>query len=192
MSTTRINRLIYIVVGLVFVIGTADYFGLTMEDGHLKQRIPLTAKVKPEAVVNPSSIPHTTRIETVRLHTYVVNPSAGDNAWLGLARVPALVVVCALLFLALKFAANAAHQRIFEASNVWALRAAALLLILAPFVRLASSRALDHVIGASPIGNLPTIVEFSPGPLVAGLALLLLAEAFAVGRRAQKDTEGLV
>jgi hypothetical protein len=192
MSATHINRLIYVVGGLIFIIGLADSFGLTVKDGHVTQSVPLSTKVKSEAVINQAAIPNTTEVAVVRVRTNLDGPSSADNAWLLVARLPGLFIICGLALLGLKFVVNVARQRIFEMSSIWALRVAALLLFVAPFVKVATSHALHRVIDSSPVGHLPTYTTFSPGPLVAGLALVLLAEAFAVGRRAQKDTEGLV
>ncbi|WP_240719923.1 hypothetical protein [Pseudarthrobacter sp. NamB4] len=137
---------------------------------------------------------HFTSLET----TIPVLPSgpAASLAWAGLLNQVAVLAILALSFL---LAYRLQGRILFTAKSAHLVGAAGIVLAVAGM----SGQVLDgvgrsrlaEIVGANPRGPGESQVfpaEFDTGPLMLGIALLLVAAVFEYGRRLQKDTEGLV
>jgi hypothetical protein len=120
--------------------------------------------------------------------------------WLLLAEValPALatVVVCAALWW---LGLSLIRQRAFRKSMVPVLATASLALIVAGMIApllggIARAQVVEHLaaFGADTRNFWMLLVEVNPAPIGWGIALALVATAFEVGQRMQRETEGLV
>ncbi len=120
--------------------------------------------------------------------------------WLLLAEValPALatVIVCAALWW---LGLSLIRQRAFRRSMVPALATSAFALVvtgmLGPFLgAIARSQIVEQLAaaGADTDAFWAFVVEMNPASIGWGIALALVATAFEVGRRLQRETEGLV
>lgn len=195
MSTKWVNRIIWAAVGFVFLLGLTLLFGLRIDDGKLTQVVPIATRAQTAPLIDPSEVPSAATVgQTVRVQTYIRDIGAIDNAWLLAARLPSLLIVSGLIYLLLRFVVLIADRKPFHISNIRGMRVAAALLMLAPIVKFSSDWILRRqFIETSSISSLELAsLKPSPGPLLAGLAVLIIAEAFASGRRAEKDVEGLV
>ncbi|MGN7256558.1 hypothetical protein [Arthrobacter sp. SAFR-023] len=116
--------------------------------------------------------------------------------WAGALNQLGILAVLALIFL---LAYRLRSEILFTRGSAWLVGAGGIVLALSGTVgqildSIARSRLAD-LIGAH--GRVPGeyylfSVDFNVGPLVLGIALLLVAGVFEFGRRLQKDTEGLV
>lgn len=117
-------------------------------------------------------------------------------AWAEALNQAGILAVLALIFL---LAYRLRSEILFTPGSAWLVGAGGAVLAVAGTVgqildSLARSRLADligvngHVPGESYIFSL----DFNAGPLVLGIALVLVAGVFQFGRRLQKDTEGLV
>jgi hypothetical protein len=89
------------------------------------------------------------------------------------------------------------RQRAFRKSMAPVLATAAIALIVAgmigPFLGAIGRAQVVDGLPASVAGNFWTLLyELDPAPLGWGIALALIVSAFEVGRRLQRETEGLV
>ena len=120
--------------------------------------------------------------------------------WLLLAEValPALatVIVCAALWW---LGLSLIRQRAFRRSMVPALATAAFALIVAGMIAplvggIARAQVVEQLTasGADTSGFWMLLVTLNPAPIGWGIALALVATAFEVGQRLQRETEGLV
>lgn len=117
-------------------------------------------------------------------------------AWAEALNQTGILAVLALIFLV---AYRLRSEILFTAGSAWLVGAGGAVLAVAGTVgqildSLARSRLAD-LIGAN--GRVPGesylfSLDFNVGPLVLGIALVLVAGVFQFGRRLQKDTEGLV
>ncbi|WP_045732030.1 hypothetical protein [Pseudarthrobacter chlorophenolicus] len=121
---------------------------------------------------------------------------AGQLAWAGALTQVGVLAVLAMLFL---LAFRLRSQTLFTRGSVWIIGACGAALALAGTAgqvldQLARTRLADAV-GLNP-GREPGSVIFEGNisllPIVAGIALILIAGVFQFGGRLQKDTEGLV
>lgn len=120
--------------------------------------------------------------------------------WLLLAEaaLPALatVIVCAALWW---LGLSLIRQRAFRASMTHVLGTAAISLIVAGMIAplfggIARAQMVEQLTesGADTSGFWMLLVQVNPAPIGWGIALALVATAFEVGQRLQRDTEGLV
>lgn len=120
--------------------------------------------------------------------------------WLLLAEValPALatVIVCAALWW---LGLSLIRQRAFRKSMVPVLATASLALIVAGMIApllggIARAQVVEQLTasGADSRGFWMLLVQLDPAPIGWGIALALVATAFEVGQRMQRETEGLV
>ena len=117
-------------------------------------------------------------------------------AWAEALNQTGILAVLALVFL---LAYRLRSEILFTGGSDWLVGAGGIVLALAGTAgqildSIARSRLAD-LIGAN--GRVPGesylfSLDFNAGPLVLGIALLLVAGVFQFGRRLQKDTEGLV
>lgn len=118
-------------------------------------------------------------------------------AWAGALNQMGILAVLGLIFL---LALRLHSGNLFTAGSVWILGSCGFVLTLAGTIgQLLDSAArnrLAELIGANqrtadeavPIFT----AHFDTGPTMAGIVLILLAAVFQIGRRLQKDTEGLI
>lgn len=117
-------------------------------------------------------------------------------AWAGALNQLGILAVLALIFL---LAYRLRSEILFTRGSAWLVGAGGTVLALAGTVgqildSIARSRLAD-LIGANvrvPGEYYLFSLDFNVGPLVLGIALLLVAGVFEFGRRLQRDTEGLV
>jgi hypothetical protein len=107
--------------------------------------------------------------------------------------------VLAILTLVFLLAYRLRSAVLFTAKSVWIIGACGAVLALAGTVGQilngwALTRIADLVAGSgrSPGESVILEAEFTTGPLMLGIVLVLVAAVFQYGRRLQKDTEGLV
>lgn len=127
------------------------------------------------------------------------NLDAGAR-WLLLAEVTlpavATVIVCAALWW---LGLSLIRQRAFRKSMVPVLATAAIALIVAGMIApllggIARAQVVEQLTasGADSRGFWMLLVQLDPAPIGWGIALALVATAFEVGQRLQRETEGLV
>jgi hypothetical protein len=194
MSTKFIDRSIKAITTLVFLVGLVGVMGFTVQDGSLEQRPPVAVRVDAGSFVEAPALPEDAELGVVRVWTELRDVDAADNAWLLLARLPVLLVVVALVYLTLRFAVLVAARQPFHSQNILSMRIAAGLLLVSPLLKLMQDWIIrEHLLSQAALDVLP-LADLRPQPqaLFGGLAVLLLAEAFAAGRRAEKNAEGLV
>ncbi|TSE15036.1 hypothetical protein B1A87_003000 [Arthrobacter sp. KBS0703] len=109
------------------------------------------------------------------------------------------VGVLAILMLVFLLAYRLRSAVLFTPKSVWIIGACGAVLALAGTVGQilngwALTRVADMVArsGRSPGESVILEAEFTTGPLMLGIVLVLVAAVFQYGRRLQKDTEGLV
>lgn len=107
--------------------------------------------------------------------------------------------VLAILTLVFLLAYRLRSKILFTANSVWIIGACGAVLALAGTVGQvlngwALTRLADMVAGSgrTPEESVILEAEFTTGPLMLGIVLVLVAAVFQYGRRLQKDTEGLV
>lgn len=117
-------------------------------------------------------------------------------AWAAVLHQVSFIAVAALLFL---LAFRLREENLFTPASAWIVGVSGAVLALAG----STAQALDaaarsriaELISASQVASGETLVyvsNFNLAPLLAGIALTLIAGVFQSGRRLQKDTEGLV
>ena len=137
---------------------------------------------------------HATALEV----TFPVLPSgpAGLLAWAGALNQMVVLVILAIVFL---LAYRLRSAVLFTAKSVWIIGACGFVLALVGTVGQvlngwALTRVADMVAGSgrNPEESVILEAEFTTGPLMLGIVMVLVAAVFQYGRRLQKDTEGLV
>jgi hypothetical protein len=136
-----------------------------------------------------------TRYGAAEYAVTLAGPSTGQRL---LDLVPGVLVVLLLAagsWLVVAVMRTIAAGDPFAAANVGRLRAIAGLLAIGPFVTAFVELPFrGALLGDVDLGGLDPgmAIEMPWAPLVAGLVLALLAEAFKTGRRLRDDVEGLV
>ena len=123
-------------------------------------------------------------------------PDAGATTWL-VSLVPGLLLSAAVglvVLQLLRLVRNIQDGRPFDATSARALRLIGATVLAATFVVGVGTGVADAVVSDRALSGdgVSMSVSTSFVPLVAGLLVLALAEAFAQGVRMQDDVEGLV
>lgn len=117
-------------------------------------------------------------------------------AWAGVLNQVSFLAVMALLFL---LAFRLRGENLFTPASAWIVGACGVVLALAGSVAQALDAAARTRIAELTGANQPTpgetivfVSDFNIAPLLAGIVLVLVAGVFQLGRRLQRDTEGLI
>jgi len=117
-------------------------------------------------------------------------------AWAGLLHQVGFIAVAALLFL---LAFRLRRENLFTPASVWIVGASGVVLAFsasaAQVIDAAARSRIAELVGASQVTTGETLLfvsNFNVAPLLAGIALVLVAGFFQFGRGLQEDTAGLV
>jgi DUF2975 family protein len=180
-----------LIFGVVLGIGglVAKYSSAFSDEGRLQ----VAAEVRPEELENLELPRGLEAAEPIPVIVNIEDPSAlqvGLSTILDL--IPWVIGISALLILR-AIVGSIKDGDPFGRANVARLRKLGIILLVFPLVAIVMSILLGGILDTTPhAGSVSNAFTIDPGPVAAGLGVLVLAEVFAQGVRMREDIEGTV